>query len=234
MKVIGNIRVSTEEQAKDGKSLDAQRAKLTAYAALYDLELVDITVDAGVSAKSLDRDGLQTALGMLKKGEVQGLLIAKLDRLSRNVGDWQFLIDNYFGEKPGKTLFSVADSIDTRTAAGRMVLNILISVSQWEREVIAERTRDTLQYKIKQGERCGKVRYGFDLDNDGIHLVANGAEQKVIGLMKQMRAEGASYGFIANELDVNGIPTKDGGKWAAMTVRAYPTSLKNLQTTSEM
>ncbi len=102
MNVIGYCRVSTEEQAANGQSLDAQRAKVEGYAKLYDLELVGVIVDAGVSAKSLNRPGLQEALAKLRKGEAEGLVICKLDRLTRSVSDWQELIDGYFGEKSGK------------------------------------------------------------------------------------------------------------------------------------
>ncbi len=82
-RAVGYIRVSTDKQAEHGVSLEAQHAKLTQYAALYDIELVDIIVDAGVSAKTLDRPGLQRALGMLRKGQASALLVAKLDRLTR-------------------------------------------------------------------------------------------------------------------------------------------------------
>lgn len=218
MKVIGYIRVSTEEQATNGQSLDAQRAKLEAYASLYDLQLVDIVIDAGVSAKSLNRPGLQEALSMLRRGAVDGLVIAKLDRLTRNVGDWQKLIDGYFGEKAGKQLFSVADSIDTRTAAGRLVLNVLLSVAQWERETIAERTADALQHKIRKGERCGKVRFGYELAADGKTLLAVPAEQEAIRLMHELRAAGRTLREIAAELNGRGIATKEGGQWKHTTV----------------
>jgi site-specific DNA recombinase len=219
MKVIGYIRVSTEEQATNGQSLDAQRAKLEAYAALYDLELVEIIADAGVSAKSLNRPGLQDALTKLRRGAADGLVIAKLDRLTRSVGDWQRLIDAYFGDKAGKQLFSVADSIDTRTAAGRLVLNVLLSVAQWERETIAERTTDALQYKIRKGERCGKVRFGYKLAADDKTLVADSAEQEAIALMKELRAAGQTLRDIAGELNRRGIQTKEGGQWKHTTVR---------------
>src|SRR2546430_8457594 len=86
-RAIGYIRVSTDKQAEHGVSLDAQQAKLAAYAALYDLTLVEVIVDAGVSAKTLDRPGLQRALAMLRKGQVTALLVAKLDRLTRSVED---------------------------------------------------------------------------------------------------------------------------------------------------
>jgi hypothetical protein len=113
-------------------SLHAQRAKVTAYAKLYDLELAEVTVDAGESAKHLDRPGLQRALGMLKRGEADALLVVKLDRLTRSVRDLGHLVEKYFA--PGKAaLLSVGEQIDTRSAAGRLVLNVLASVSQWER-----------------------------------------------------------------------------------------------------
>lgn len=218
MRVIGYIRVSTEEQAANGQSLSAQRDKLVAYADLYDLDVVEIVQDAGVSAKSLKRPGLAVALNQLRNGEADGLLIAKLDRLTRSVADWQKLIDRYFAEKAGKQLFSVADSIDTRSAAGRLVLNVLLSVAQWERETIAERTADALQHKIRRGERCGKVRFGYDLAEDGKALNRNRGEQRAIALMSDLRAEGKSLRAIAAELNRRRIPTKEGGRWVHTTV----------------
>jgi site-specific DNA recombinase len=219
MKAIGYIRVSTEEQATSGLSLRAQRAKVEGYAKLYDLELVDVIADPGESGKSLNRPGLQRALAMLRKGAADGIVIAKLDRLTRSVGDWQTLIDGYFGDKPGKQLFSVADSIDTRTAAGRLVLNVLLSVAQWEREAIGERTRDALQHKIRNGERCGKVRFGYNLAADGIRLIPNKTEQKAIGLMRCLRAAGESLRDIARELNKRGIDTKEGRPWIHTSIQ---------------
>lgn len=219
MRVLGYIRVSTEEQAVNGQSLDTQRSKLEAYAALYDLELAEVIVDAGMSAKTLNRPGLQEALAKLRKGDADGLLIAKLDRLSRSVKDWNSLIDAYFGEKAGRQLFSVADSIDTRTAAGRLVLNVLMSVAQWERETIGERTKDALRFKISKGERCGRVRFGYNLAADGKNLVPNPVEQEAIGLMRELRTAGKSYPAIAAELNTRGVQTKEGRPWLPMTVR---------------
>jgi site-specific DNA recombinase len=220
MRVVVYCRVSTADQADNGVSLQAQQAKLEAYANLYDLEVTETITDAGESAKSLNRPGLKRALAMLRKGEADGLLVAKLDRLTRSVADWQTLIDGYFGEKAGKQLFSLSDSIDTRTAAGRMVLNMLLVVSQWEREIIGERTRDALRHKIRKGQRVGKVLYGYDLANDGKTLVANEAEQQTIGLIKQLRANGYSLEKIATELSERGIPTKAGlNNWIHTAVR---------------
>jgi DNA invertase Pin-like site-specific DNA recombinase len=226
MRVVGYARVSTEEQATNGQSLDAQRVKLQGYAALYDLELVEIIEDAGVSAKSLNRPGLRGALGRLRKGEADGLLVCKLDRLTRSVGDWQELIDGYFGEKAGKQLLSVTDCIDTRTAAGRLVLNVLLSVAQWEREAIGERTRDALQHKIKKGQRCGQVRFGFDLADDGKTLIPNAQEQAAVGLIRELRAGGRSYRAIAAELAARGIQTKAGKPWIHTSVKSILTRVE--------
>lgn len=219
MKTIAYVRVSTSEQATSGLSLEAQQAKLEAYCDLYDLRLVEVIVDAGESAKSLKRPGLQRALAMLRSGAADGLVITKLDRLTRSVADWQTLIQDYFGEKPGKQLCSVADSIDTRTAAGRLVLNVLLSVSEWERQAIGERTKAVLQHKISIGERCGKIRFGFDLADDGRTLIPNPEETEAIEIMQQLRDAGQSYRKIANEMGRRSIKTKAGkSTWLHSTV----------------
>ncbi len=210
MRVILYCRVSTLDQADNGVSLDAQIAKLTAYASLYELVVIETITDAGESAKSLNRPGLQRALTMLRRGEADGLAVVKLDRLTRSVADWQILIDEHFGERPGKQLFSVADSIDTRTAAGRLVLNVLLSVAQWERETTGERTKEALRHKIRNRERVGKTRFGFNLADNGSTLIPNDSEQAAIRLMHQLRNDGFTLRRIAAELTQRGIATKEG------------------------
>src|SRR5262249_5495427 len=148
-----------------------------------------------------------------------GIVIAKLDRLTRSVVDGGTLIAEYFGEKKGYELFSVGDHINTRTAAGRLVLNVLLSVSQWEREAIGERTRDALRHKIANGERCGKVRFGYDLAPDGKMLVANAVEQTAIALMRELRAAGESLRAIAAELNKRSIGTKEGRPWKFTSIK---------------
>lgn len=217
MKVILYARVSTLDQC-DGISLETQRARMEAYAALYELQVVETIMDAGESAKSLNRSGLRRALDMLRMDMADGLVTAKLDRLTRSVADWQTLIDDYFGEKAGKQLFSVADAIDTRTAAGRLVLNVLLSVAQWERETTGERTREALRHKIRNGERCGKVRFGYDLAGDGKTLVPHPAEQSAIALMMDLRRSGLTLRQIAATLTAQSIPTKEGGPWTHTAV----------------
>jgi site-specific DNA recombinase len=221
MRVIGYIRVSTEEQEKEGVSLPLQEQKIRDYCGLYDLELIRIESDPGVSAKTLDRPGLKSALEALKsaRSRVEGLVIFKLDRLTRSIGDWDHLIKELFNDKIGKQLFSVSDQIDTRTANGRFFLNLMILIAQWEREIIVERTTDALQGKIRRGERCGKVRFGHDLAEDGRTLVDNPREQAAIRLMREWRAEGRTYRDLVKLLDDLGIETKEGGIWRPQTIR---------------
>jgi DNA invertase Pin-like site-specific DNA recombinase len=207
-RTIAYLRVSTDKQADRGVSLDAQRAKVHAYAELYDLELCEVIVDAGESAKSLDRPGLKRALGMLKAGDAEALLVVKLDRLTRSVVDLGTLVERYFA--PGKAaLLSVGEQIDTRSAAGRLVLNVLASVSQWEREAIGERTATAMQYKAAQGEYTGgPVPYGYRLADDGLHLEELPAEQGVIAEARRLRAAGLSLRAVARELDSQGLRSR--------------------------
>jgi DNA invertase Pin-like site-specific DNA recombinase len=216
------VRVSTEAQADGGVSLDAQRAKLAAYATALDLDLVAIIEDAGVSAKTLARPGLARALDMLDRGEADALLVTKLDRLTRSVRDLGDLVERYFAARC--SLLSVSDSIDTRTAAGRLVLNVLASVSQWEREACGERTRDALAQLKAEGIRLGGEALGWrradETDADGRRLVAD-AEQEIATVRRivALRADGLSLREIAATLHDEGFRTKRGGAWAAETVR---------------
>lgn len=205
---VAYLRVSTDEQADKGHSLDAQRAKVQAYAQLYDLELVAIEVDAGASAKSLERPALKRALRMLRSKQAEALLVVKLDRLTRSVKDLCTLIDVYFAKK--HALLSVTEQVDTRTASGRMVLNILTSVGQWEREAIGERTSAVLQHLKAQGRYTGGVApYGFTLEHDG-GLVKLEAEQEIIAQARSWRTLGLSLRSISAALEEAGMLSRAG------------------------
>ena len=218
MRVIGYTRVSTEEQAVSGVSLAAQADKIRGYCKVYDLKLVDVIEDAGVSGKSLDRPGLSRALVALASGAVEGIVITKLDRLTRSVVDMATLITDHFGERAGHTLFSVSDSIDARSAAGRMVLNILVSVAQWERETIAERTRDALRHKAAHGEVYGPAPLGYHAV--GGRLIEDAAELHAVSEVRRLARAGKSLRRICAAMDSAGHKTKRGGRWRPSTVQA--------------
>ena len=208
--------MSTDKQAEHGVSLDAQRAKVEAYAGLYDLDLVAVEVDAGASAKSLShRPALDRALAMLEAGEADALLVVKLDRLTRSVRDLGELVDRF--QAGGWALLSVGEQVDTRTAGGRLVLNVLASVSQWEREAIGERTRVALAHKRTLGERVGAVPFGSRLAADGIHLEAEPQEQAALRLILSLRADGLTLRAIAAKLNADNVPAR-GARWHPTTI----------------
>ncbi len=220
-RVVGYTRVSTEDQAREGVSLAAQRAKLEAYAVAMDLELVAVREDAGVSASTLDRPGLRAALEDLGAGRADALLVAKLDRLTRSVRDLGALLEEYFARRFG--LLSIADAVDTRTAGGRLVLHVLASVSQWEREAIGERTSDALQHLKRLGVRLGGEALGWrrsdEEDDDGRKVVeVDSRERATVARIVQLRRSGASLRAICERLAAEGRATKRGGRWAAATV----------------
>jgi site-specific DNA recombinase len=224
VKVVGYVRVSTQGQADSGLSIEAQRTKLAAYATAMDLELIEIIEDAGVSAKSLDRPGMKKLLGMLDAGEIAGVLTAKLDRVTRRVADLGFLVERYFASG-NFALLSVSDSIDTRTASGRLVLNVLVSVAQWEREACAERTREALAQLRASGVPVGPAPFGSvhaaDEDAHGRRIIREvTAEGETIGRIQGLRDEGRSLREICSALTSAGAPTKRGGRWSPKVVRS--------------
>ena len=202
-KAIAYIRVSTDKQQDKGHSLLAQQEKITAYASLYDLDIVDYVIETG-SAKNLNREGLQGALAQIKSGKADALIVVKLDRLTRSVVDLGYLVETYFN-KAG--LLSVSEQIDTRSASGRLVLNVLASVSQWEREAIGERTSAVRQSMKANGLYCGgSVPYGQMLVSG--ELVTNPNEQAIINRAKALKAEGHSLRTIATMFSNEGLKTR--------------------------
>jgi site-specific DNA recombinase len=201
MQVVGYARVSTEDQAREGVSLDTQQAKIEAYALVKDWRLVEVIRDEGASAKSLKRPGLQRLLGLVKAGQVDVVMIAKLDRLSRRVRDVYDLVELF--EQKRVALVSLQESLDATTATGRAMIGLLAVMSQLERELIGERTSDALQHLKAKGQRYCHAVY---------------ADAEVIALMHRLRAGGYSYARIAQHLNQAGVPTTLGRPWQAMVV----------------
>ena len=216
-KTIVYARVSTDKQADAGVSLEAQQAKAAAYASLYDLTIIDTVTDSGVSAKTLSRPKLQRALAKLHTGEADALLVTKLDRLTRSVSDLGQLIKDHFSANGGE-LMSVSEQIDTRSANGRLTLNVLMSVSQWEREVIGERTSEAMQHMRTNGEYTGgRAPYGFQRIND--RLVADEVEQLIIEQARALRSSGLSLAKVAFALDTRGFRARNGQLFVAQQIK---------------
>jgi len=158
---VAYCRVSTEEQAAEGFSIEGQADKLRAYAELHDLGTATVVADPGWSGKNLERPGLQQLLAMVEAGHVQNVLTWRLDRLSRNLGDLILLADT-FG-KAGVALHSFTEKIDLSSATGRMFYNILGSFAQFYREQLAENVRMGMQQAVRQGKWINRPKTGYDL-----------------------------------------------------------------------
>ena len=215
MKAIGYIRVSTEEQAAHGISLDAQRAKIAAYALTKDLELVGIIEDAGKSAKDLKRPGVQKILTMARRKEVDAVIIVKLDRMFRCTVDALNTAQDF--DKRGVALHSIHESLDTQSAMGKFFFTLTAALAEMERGLIGERTRAALARKKERGEKTGgHVPYGYDVLDAG--LVENSTEQEIIARMKRLRKQGLSFQRVADILNEEKVSTKQGCAWTAMQV----------------
>ena len=210
MKAIGYVRVSTDRQAEQGVSLEAQESKIRAMATVQGARLLDVIVDGGESAKNLNRPGLQRLLALVESG-VEAVIVAKLDRLTRSVRDVCGLLELF--EKRKVALISFAESLDTGSAAGRLVITIMGAVSQWEREAIGERTRDALRHKRTSGERVGNIRFGFRLSTDGKHVEPDPGEQAVLTEIRHLRQNGHTLRGIAAALNQRALRTRRGSAW---------------------
>ena len=202
--------MSTTRQKEEGVSLDAQTAKIRAMATVRDATLLEVIVDAE-SGKDVNRPGLQRLLKLVNAGEVEAVIVAKLDRLTRSVKDLCGLLELF--EKKNVALLSVAESLDTGSAAGRLVIRIMGAVSQWEREAIGERTRDALRHKRSQGECVGNIHFGYRLAGDGKHVEPDPAEQAALREMHELRKRGGTLRSIAAHLNEKGHRTRRGSAW---------------------
>jgi site-specific DNA recombinase len=213
---VGYARVSTEEQAREGVSLDAQRARIVAWAQGNDTLLAGFFEDAGISgSRTENREGLQKAIGLACEKRAI-LVVYSLSRLSRSTKDTLALAERL--EKAGADLVSLSEKIDTTSAAGKMVFRMLAVLNEFERDQISERTAAALRHKREKRQAYSPTPYGFDRICD--MLVINHDEQKVIEEILELREKGWSLRQIADALNEQMIPAKRGGQWFASSVRA--------------
>lgn len=217
---IAYVRVSTEEQANEGVSIDAQIAAVRAYATLRGLELLDVVVDAGVSAgKPLaDRVGGAVVVDAVKRRKVRAVVAVKLDRVFRNAADCLTVTEGW--DRTGVALHLVdmgGQAIDTSSAMGRFFLTVMAGAAEMERNLIRERTTSAMAHKRSKGERVGAVPYGFRLAGDGVTLEADADEQHTLSLVAQLRAAGMSVRAIVDALEARGARAR-GARWHQTTV----------------
>jgi DNA invertase Pin-like site-specific DNA recombinase len=204
MQVIGYCRVSTEEQSNSGAGLAAQRAAIVAECERRGWQLVDTIEDRGYSAKDLRRPGIRTALDELKRGTAGGLVVAKLDRLSRSMLDFTAIMAR--AQRESWALVALDCAVDTTTPAGEAMANVLATFAQFERRLIGQRTREALAAKRAAGVQLGRPRT---------------LPRRTVSRIHRERERGASLARIADTLNTDGVATAHGGKrWYPSTVRA--------------
>ena len=218
--VVGYTRVSSQEQAIEGNSLDAQRGRITAWAAATAADLVDVIEDAGVSGSQPlhRRSGGQRVAAMMaqRQPDVDSIVVTRLDRLGRNAAETLTHLHRFAEGKLG--LVSISDSLDLTSPQGRAMAGVAAVFGQLERELIGQRTAEALQDLKKQGRVYGPIPFGFTAKRG--RLVEKTDEQQVLRRIQAMRGRGRSYRSIADRLNAQAIPAKRGGAWSPMSVRS--------------
>lgn len=201
--MIGYLRVSTEEQASSGLGLDAQRDTIQRYADAHGWDVIWY-VDEGLSAKSLDRPQLQAALSRLhvlpKRRDVDGIVVAKLDRLSRSVHDFSGILKLAAARK--WAVVAIDLGVDTSTPTGKLVANVMMSVAEWEREVIGERTSAAMQAAKRAGKHMGRVS-----------VLPQATGERLLALRTTH-----TLAATAAQLNAEGLATATGTMWTVGTV----------------
>ena len=209
------IRVSTEDQAREGFSLGEQEEKLLALCKFKDLEVYKVYKDAGISAKDMEhRPQFQEMLKDMKDGKINYIVAYKLDRITRSVRDLEELISVL--EQYNCFLLCDRDDVNTSTANGRFFVRMLTVLSQLEIEIVSERTKFGLNGAIKSGHIPGQRPFGYKSADDKKMIIDN-ATRPYVEMIFDMYLEGKSFQQIANYFEENNIYPKK--KWKDTTIR---------------
>jgi site-specific DNA recombinase len=215
MRCILYRRVSTDMQAEEGFSLDAQKQRLLAYAESQGWTVVDDYCDDGYSAKNIDRPQMKRLIQDVKEKKFDIILVYRLDRFVRSVLDLHELLQLL--DKHDVKFKSSTEIFDTTSATGRLFITLIATLAQWERETIAERVHMGMLKKVEQGQRNGApAPYGYNLV-DG-KLLKNEEESKWVSYIFSRYGSVGSQ-TIAKELNSMGLRTKKGEIWSDFSVR---------------
>lgn len=220
---VAYIRVSTEEQAQEGLSLEAQRAQLQAYCTLRGMELVEIFCDAGVSAGTplVKRpQGKLLTARLDEKPRIDAIVAYKLDRLFRNTLDCLQALERWERQNIALHLIDMGgQAIDTSSAMGRFFMTIMAGVAEMERNMTRDRTIMAMQHKKAKGGVVGTPPLGFRADEDGM-LVEVPHEQAALRRMHELKQQGRSVRQIAKLLNDEGHACR-GRSWHKTSVHRW-------------
>lgn len=217
---VGYVRVSTSGQAEDGVSLEAQEARIRAWCTLENYNLTQVFIDRGLSGGRADnRPALQEALQAVGRGDA--VIVYSLSRLARSTKDTLAIAETL--DRRGADLVSLSEKIETTSAAGKMVFRLLAVLSEFERDVIAERTSAAMHHLRAQGRHIGgQVPFGF-LVVDG-KLVASTYEQEAMKFAKNLRDLGLPFRSIAQVLEEHGFLSRTGFRFDPKQVQRMVSS----------
>lgn len=208
MKLVAYTRVSTEQQGASGLGLEAQKEAIQRYVNAHGHEIVTWCEDI-ISSRNEARPGWLYAVGLLEHGTPEGVIVAKLDRISRSVGESAQIFEEF--KKKGWNIIALDLGVDTSTPAGKLVATVMMAVAEWERDVISQRTSEALQAKKANGEKLGRPYPG--------------ASEGTVAMISHLAKSGyGTWGNIANYLNGRNPkkvtwPTPSGkGKWHPSTV----------------
>lgn len=208
------VRVSTEDQANTGFSLDAQVKKLEAYCRIREWTVADIYRDEGYSGRTKDRPEYNRMMQESDKWDV--VLVMKMDRIHRNSLNFTMMIEEL--NRNGKQFNSVQDKFDTTTAMGRFVMDIMQRIAQLESEQIGERVYRGMEEKAREGRgNLGSGHpYGYEYVDGKLVVVPE--ESITVRAIFRMALRSHTPSEIANFLNDSGTPAKKGGKWSRQTI----------------
>ncbi len=212
------IRVSTEEQAKHGYSVRAQREKLMSYAKIKEWEIYDIYIDEGISGKNLNRSEVQRLIADVKSSQVNNVLVYKIDRLTRSTKDLIDLIELF--QACNCAFNSLTEAIDTASPAGRMFVKIIGLFAEFERETIVERIKVGLERKVREGySLCSSTpSYGYSRSKGEKVQTVERSESKIVKDIFAMYLNGTSITDIAKKLNGQKVHTKKNRQWTTKNI----------------
>lgn len=216
-KVIGYVRVSSKNQMNKENSVINQREMIIDYCKRYNYELVEIIEDLGISGLKNKRDGLNELLSKVKGVDIEGVVVYSLSRLGRRLTKIVEVIELF--KKNNIDFVSIKENFNVNEIYGKLVLQILGSLNEFEVNVMGERIRDVKQNKKSKNEvYCGDILYGMYKRGD--RLVKNNFEIKTLKKIKELRDNNVSYNKISNYLNNRNIPSKNKGVWYSSSVRS--------------
>ncbi len=221
--VIGYCRVSTEEQAREGYSLDVQEERIRAYCLAHGLELVRVEREDGASGKSLNRPAWRRVEAGLA-GEAAGVVVVKLDRLSRSLWDVLALVKE--STRRGWEIHSIQETLDTGTAMGRFFVQMLGAMAELERGRTSERTLEVAGRLRREGRRISRhPPFGYRFE--GGRVVAVAGEQAILRRILKLSSSGKGAKAIAALLAAEGVGNpRTGRPWNYGTVAAVVRTAK--------